>query len=72
MMVDLHRVTSTEEIVALLGGPVELVLRKKIDRLDGHCRLIARSPFAFLGTAGVDGRLDVSPRGGSAGFRGVG
>ena len=69
MTVDPHRVTSTEEIAALLGTPVELVLGKTIDRLDGHCReLIARSPFALLGTAGLDGRQDVSPRGGSAGF----
>jgi len=68
-MVDVHRVTSAEEIAALLGEPVELVRSKKIDRLDAHCRdLIGRSPFALLGTAGVDGRLDVSPRGGSTGF----
>ena len=68
-MVDPHRVTSVEEIAALLGEPVEFVLAKKIDRLDQHCRdLVARSPFALLGTAGLDGRLDVSPRGGSAGF----
>ena len=69
MTVDPHRVTSTDEIAALLGNPVELVRNKTIDRLDRHCReLIARSPFTLLGTAGLDGRQDVSPRGGSAGF----
>jgi PPOX class probable FMN-dependent enzyme len=66
---DVHRVTSTTEIAALLGEPVEFVRAKIIDRLDEHCReLIARSPFALLGTVGPDGRLDVSPRGGAAGF----
>lgn len=69
MALDVHRVTSAEEISALLGEPVELARGKKISRLDVHCRdLIARSPFALLGTVGADGRLDVSPRGGSPGF----
>jgi len=49
MALDVHRVTSAEEISALLGEPVELARGKKISRLDGHCRdLIARSPFALL------------------------
>jgi PPOX class probable FMN-dependent enzyme len=69
MALDVHRVASAEEIAALLGEPVELARAKKISRLDEHCRdLIARSPFALLATVGSGGRLDVSPRGGSAGF----
>jgi hypothetical protein len=69
MALDVHRVTSAEEISALLGEPVELARGKKISHLDGHCRdLIARSPFALLGTVDGEGRLDVSPRGGSPGF----
>ncbi len=68
MKVDTHRVTAAD-IAALLGEPTELVRRKTIDRLDRHCRdLIARSPYALLATAGIDGRVDVSPRGGDAGF----
>ena len=66
---DPHRIASHDELVALLGEPSPLVRAKKIDHLDGHCRdLIARSPFALLATVGGDGRVDVSPRGGAAGF----
>jgi PPOX class probable FMN-dependent enzyme len=44
-------------------------LRKQIAALDGHCRaFIARSPFVVLSSAGADGRLDASPRGGAPGF----
>jgi PPOX class probable FMN-dependent enzyme len=69
MALDVHRVTAAEEIAELLGEPVELARDKKISRLDEHCRdLIARSPFALLATVGSAGRLDVSPRGGNAGF----
>ncbi len=69
MTLDAYRVTSTAEIVDVLGEPGELVRAKVIGRLDVHCRdLIARSPFVLLGTSGSDGRLDVSPRGGNAGF----
>jgi PPOX class probable FMN-dependent enzyme len=66
---DPYRVTSQDDLVDLLGMPGDLVRGKIISRLDEHCRdLIARSPFALLGTVGPDGRLDVSPRGGNAGF----
>jgi PPOX class probable FMN-dependent enzyme len=69
VIVDPHRVASHDDLVELLGEPGGLVRSKIIGRLDGHCRgFIARSPFALLGTVGGDGRLDVSPRGGNAGF----
>jgi PPOX class probable FMN-dependent enzyme len=42
---------------------------KELDHLDEHCRaFIAHSPLAILSTAGADGRCDVSPKGGPAGF----
>ena len=45
------------------------MLRKKIGRLDDHCRaLIARSPLALLATTAADGRIEISPRGGALGF----
>jgi uncharacterized protein len=60
---------SLDELVDTYGGPSEIARNKIIDRLDAHCRdFIARSPFFLLSTAGPDGRCDVSPRGGPAGF----
>lgn len=45
-------------------------LDKEVDHLDGHCRdFIAHAPFLTLASATADGsRLDVSPKGGPAGF----
>lgn len=49
--------------------PSPLVVNKEIDHLDDHCRaFIAASTFVLLATYGADGRADVSPRGGPAGF----
>ncbi len=63
-------VVSTEaELREVIGEPSELVLRKQLPALDGHCRaFIARSPFVLVGTAGAGGRCDVSPRGDGPGF----
>jgi PPOX class probable FMN-dependent enzyme len=69
VIADQHRVASHADLVELLGEPGDLVRAKIVDRLDQHCRdFIVRSPFALLGTVGANGRLDVSPRGGNAGF----
>jgi uncharacterized protein len=63
---------STDELAALYGAPVEAVVNKIIDRLDGHCRdFIARAPFVLVATADTDGNCDVSPKGGAPGFVGV-
>jgi len=44
-------------------------LAKELDHLDAHCRrFIEHSPFLVLATAGADGRVDASPRGGEPGF----
>lgn len=62
-------VTSEAALRALYPGPVDLVRRKQLDRLDGHCRhFIAHAPLVFLATAGSDGRADVTPRGDAPGF----
>ena len=54
---------------ALLGTPSELVLKKQITALDGHCRtFIALAPFVAVATADAAGRADVSPRGDAPGF----
>lgn len=49
--------------------PHQLVIDKAIDHIDDGVRqFVARSTFVLVGTAGADGTMDVSPRGGPAGF----
>ncbi|MEM1334527.1 MAG: MSMEG_1061 family FMN-dependent PPOX-type flavoprotein [Actinomycetota bacterium] len=53
----------------LYRPPTDAVLDKETDVLDDGCRdFIARSTFVLVGTSSPDGLLDVSPRGGPAGF----
>lgn len=63
-------VIDTEEALReLMGTPSELALRKQISKLDHHVqKLIRHSPFLLIGSAGADGRCDVSPRGDEPGF----
>src|SRR5215218_52028 len=69
VIIDQHRVATLADLTGILGEPGDLVRAKIIGTLDQHCRdFIGRSPFGLLGTVGADGRLDVSPRGGNAGF----
>jgi predicted pyridoxine 5'-phosphate oxidase superfamily flavin-nucleotide-binding protein len=54
-------IRSESDLRALHAAPSDLVRRKCVARLDRHCRdFIALSPFLVLGTAGADGRADVS------------
>jgi uncharacterized protein len=49
--------------------PKQRSLDKEVDHLDAHCRdFIAHAPFVVLATAADDGTVDVSPKGGPAGF----
>ena len=58
-----------ETLRAHLGEPSDLVKRKKLRRLDPHCRrFIALSPFLVLSTADAAGACDASPRGDAPGF----
>jgi PPOX class probable FMN-dependent enzyme len=64
-----ERVTTAEQLRAIVGEVSPLAKAKDIGRLDEHCRaFIARSPFALLGTASAAGFCDVSPRGDLPGF----
>jgi PPOX class probable FMN-dependent enzyme len=48
---------------------LERSLRKQLDHVDRHCRrFIELSPFLVLASAGLDGSVDASPRGGPPGF----
>lgn len=62
-------ITTEEELRELYRRPHELVRRKKIGRLDDGCRaVVAAAPLVLIGTSGAEGRCEVSPRGGPAGF----
>lgn len=62
-------VTTVEELRSLYREPSRLVRAKKRDSIDAASRaFIATSPFVLVATAGSDGGVDVSPRGGHPGF----
>ena len=65
----MSRIDSTAALRALYGQPGERAVAKEQAKLDEHTReFIAHSPFLVLGTAGADGRCDVSPKGDAPGF----
>jgi hypothetical protein len=54
---------------AVLGEPTATVRNKEMPLLDAHCRrFIELSPMVFIGSAGADGKGDVTPRGDPPGF----
>jgi PPOX class probable FMN-dependent enzyme len=62
-------VASEQELRDLYGQPGERAVAKEQPVLNEDCRaFIAHSPFLVLGTAGADGRCDVSPKGDAPGF----
>jgi PPOX class probable FMN-dependent enzyme len=66
---DPHRITSVEQIRALVGEFNPGAELKVGNALDAHARaFVARSPFLLLSTSDADGRADVSPKGDHAGF----
>jgi PPOX class probable FMN-dependent enzyme len=62
-------VTSERELRELYGQPGARAVAKERPALNADCRdFIAHSPFLVMGTAGADGRCDVSPKGDAPGF----
>ncbi len=62
-------VTSEDVLRELYRQPSRLVQHKKYDWIDPATRaFIGASPFLLIATAGADGGVDVSPRGGAPGF----
>ena len=60
---------SDAELEALYEPPSHVVANKTIDRLDAHCRqYLSLCRFALVASADAQGRADVTPRGGPAGF----
>jgi PPOX class probable FMN-dependent enzyme len=69
--VDLFDTALTEpsQLEELYEPPSELVANKTIDHLDVHCRhYLSLCRFALVASADAEGRADVTPRGGPAGF----
>jgi len=62
-------ITSEQELRDLYGHPGERAVAKERPVLSADCRaFIAHAPFLVMGTAGADGRCDVSPKGDAPGF----
>ncbi len=64
-----NMIETVDHLRALYTAPAGRSITKQLDRLDRHCeQFIALSPYVVIATAGVSGKLDASPRGGSPGF----
>ena len=64
-----RQVTTEGELRELYGQPGARAVAKEQPVLNADCRdFIAHSPFLVMGTAGADGRCDVSPKGDAPGF----
>ena len=62
-------ILTCDELVAMVGIPSALSLKKELKALDVHMRrFIAHAPFLVLSTHATDGRCDASPRGDAPGF----
>lgn len=62
-------IDSLDALRRLYPQPSGRAAAKQLDHLDRHCRrFVELAPFVVLASAGADGRLDSSPRGGEPGF----
>lgn len=62
-------IETVEDLRKLFPEPKPRAVAKQLNRLDPYClRLIGLAPFLVIATAGKDGRMDASPRGGVPGF----
>ena len=60
---------AASDLAAIYPAPSPRVIAKARPEIDAHARkFIAMSPFCVLATAGLDGSVDASPRGGNPGF----
>ncbi len=69
MSPDPYRITSAADLAGRYPAPAARTRTKIRDRLEpGTAGLLSASTFVLLATADEEGRCDVSPRGGPAGF----
>ena len=65
----MDRITTEEELRAVIGSEPPGLAEKNIDHLDSFAKdFIAASPFIVLATADTHGNLDASPKGDAPGF----
>jgi uncharacterized protein len=65
----LHRMTTVDEVEAVLGRPPSIIMLKQISALDEGCRIIlAHCPLAGFGYRGTDGVSRTTFIGGTPGF----
>lgn len=65
----MEAITELDDLRERYGEPGWRAVKKEVDHLDKHCRaFIEIAPFMVIGSAGADGRGDVSPRGDAPGF----
>lgn len=63
------KITTKEQLNSLYPEPGERALKKVLTQLEQHSlHFIQRSPFILLSTFNAKGELDISPKGGEAGF----
>jgi PPOX class probable FMN-dependent enzyme len=63
------RITTIDELRAVISPPGRVVVDKETSTLDEHCRdVIARSPFVLVASTDGHGKVDVSPKGDAKGF----
>jgi PPOX class probable FMN-dependent enzyme len=66
---DPHRLTTPEQVRAIIGAELPAVRAKLFQTLDETAiAFIKRSPLLLLATTSADGKPDVSPKGDGAGF----
>ena len=62
-------IDSVEALRGLYAKAKGRSVAKELRRLDSHCmRFVSLAPLVVVATAGADGRMDCSPRGGEPGF----
>lgn len=58
------RITTAEQLRGIVGHPIEMVVKKVKPALEQvHVEWLAAVPMVFVATAGIDGSMDVSPKG---------
>src|SRR5262245_31167710 len=66
---DGDRITTVEELRAVVAEPSEGIALKVYDHIEPNARaFIEEAPFIVLATADAEGRLDSSPKGDDPGF----
>ena len=65
----MSQITTLEQLQQFYKAPHPIVMKKAIQALEPHTiTFIEHSRFALVSSRGAEGYLDVSPRGGQAGF----